>query len=784
MWRLLCWNDSNESVLSKRDQYKIDPVNAKTQTRLFRCLKYTNTIFGLIVQKKPPKLYGPQRPPSSTHKKKPTLSFFSKLRLVIFRQLFSSLFKRKAKGTPLFSPKSSQSKKMGGGFSVKWILFKTFATLFIWLGCIGAIGILWFSYDLPDINSLQASVRKPGVTIQAQDGTIIGTYGDLYEDMVKINELPPYVPQAFMSIEDRRFFSHFGLDVIGLIRAAYTNYKANRVVQGGSTLTQQLAKNFLFTQGMYDIRDRSLRRKIQEAIMALWLEWKFTKEQIFTMYLNRVYFGAGTYGIEAASRKYFNKSSRQLTVYEAAVIAGLLKAPSRYSPTNNLQKSRERATVVLTQMVDAGYIKSVEEYLHQQDQTPQEAISLEGGRFFADWIYETLPGLIGAYNQDLIVLTTFDPQIQKHAETATQQTMEKMAKEMKTTEIALVAMTPAGAVKAMIGGMNYGKSKYNRATQALRQPGSSFKAFIYLAGLEAGLSPDTLISDGPITIGNWSPKNFRKYNAVGEVSMRQALTKSVNTATVRIAMQVGAKKIGAVAQRLGITSDMIPDMSICLGTTEVTLLELTSAYATFANKGKSVWAYGVTEIRNRSGEILYQRENTDEEQVISPKHVRQMNDMLINVVSNGTGRAARLKCTSPDNKQSTSIELAGKTGSNADRDAWFMGFTKDLVAGIWTGNDNNAPMNKNSTGARIPANTFSAFMTPIACQHPPEDSLVTQAEGESDSEDSEEMSAESLIADQAKAGDTVSSTNGPSIFDEPATDPVAFEELLNQSAQE
>lgn len=686
----------------------------------------------------------------------------------------------------MFVPKSSRSKK-GGGFSVKWILFKTFATLFIWLGCIGAVGILWFSYDLPDVNSLQASVRKPGVTIQAQDGTVIGTYGDLYEDMVKINELPPYVPQAFMAIEDRRFFSHFGLDVIGLVRAAYTNYKANRVVQGGSTLTQQLAKNFLFTQGMYDIRDRSLRRKIQEAIMALWLEWKFSKDQIFTMYLNRVYFGAGTYGIEAASRKYFNKSARQLTVYEAAMIAGLLKAPSRYSPTNNLQKSRERATVVLSQMVEAGYIKSVEEYLHQQDQSSPEIVDLEGGRFFADWIYEGLPALVGAYNQDLIVLTTFDPQLQKHAEAATKATMEKMAKEMKATEIALVAMTPAGAVKAMIGGMNYSKSKYNRATQALRQPGSAFKPFIYLAGLEAGMSPDTMISDGPITVGNWSPKNFRKYITVGELSMRQALTKSVNTATVRIAMQVGARKIGAVAQRLGITSDMIPDMSICLGTTEVTLLELTSAYATFANKGKSVWPYGVTEIRNRNGDILYQRENTDEDQVISPKHVRQMNDMLINVVSHGTGRAARLKCAPADKSdKGPTVELAGKTGSNADRDAWFMGFTKDLVAGIWTGNDNNAPMNKNSTGARIPANTFSAFMSPIACDTPPEESLLAKGEGEPEAAESGDIeeSAESVISNNGGPEDVIYSNINPSVFDEPASESAAFETLLNQAAQE
>lgn len=745
------------------------------------------------MQKKPPKLYGTERPTFSTRKKKSRSFNLPKFNFGGIGKLLISLFSGKKANNSSQSPKPPR-KKGNDNFSIKWVIFKTFATLFIWLGCIGAIGILWFSYDLPDINRLQMSVRKPSVTIQAKDGSIINTYGDLYEDMVKINELPPYVPQAFMAIEDRRFFSHFGVDLIGLVRAAYTNYKANRVVQGGSTLTQQLAKNFLFTQGMYEISDRSLRRKVQEAIMALWLEWKFTKEQIFTMYLNRVYFGAGTYGIEAAATKYFNKSARQLTVYEAAVIAGLLKAPSRYSPTNSPQKARERATVVLHQMVDAGYIKSVDEYLHQQDQAQQEQINLQGGRFFADWIYETIPGLIGAYDQDLVVLTTFDPQIQKYAEDATKSTMERMAKDLKTSEISLVAMTPTGAVRAMIGGMNYNKSQYNRATQALRQPGSSFKPFIYLAGLESGITPETIFSDAPITVGKWSPKNFRTYQSVGELSMRQALTKSVNTVTVRIATEVGAKKIANVARRLGITSDMIQDMSISLGTTEVTLLELVSAYATFANKGKSVWPYGIVEIRNRNGDILYQREADAEDQVIEPKYVRQMNDMLLNVVNHGTGRRARLKCPVPgklDKKgepvtETPAIEVAGKTGSNGDYDAWFVGFTPDLVAGIWTGNDNNTPMHKNSTGSRLPAETFSAFMSPIACAIPPEGSLLPSVSDEEAMEaEAAEESAEAVIANEAKTPDVVYSTKPPAIFDQQTPDDKhAFDDLLSQAAEE
>lgn len=760
------------------------------------------------MSKKPPKLYGIDRPTFSTPKKKPRSFRLPKISLGGIWKTLSFLLAKKKTNNPnrASRPSKPSKKKSPNKFSIKWIIFKTFATLFIWLGCIAAIGILWFSYDLPDVNRLQISVRKPSVTIQAKDGSVIGTYGDLYEEMVKISELPPYVPQAFMAIEDRRFFSHFGVDLIGVVRAIYTNYKANRVVQGASTLTQQLAKNFLFTQGMYEASDRSLRRKIQEAIMALWLEWKFTKEQIFTMYLNRVYFGAGTYGIEAASRKYFNKSARQLAVYEAAVIAGLLKAPSRYSPTNSPQKARERATVVLHQMVDAGYIKSVEEYLQQQDQAPQDSINLQGGRFFADWIFETIPGLVGAYDQDLVVLTTFDPQIQKYAEDATKSTMERMAKDLKTTEISLVAMTPGGAVKAMIGGMNYSKSQYNRATQALRQPGSSFKPFIYLAGLEIGMTPETTFSDGPITVGKWSPKNFRTYRSVGELTMSQALMKSVNTVTVRIAMEVGAQKIANVARRLGITSDMIQDLSISLGTTEVTLLELVSAYATFANKGKSVWAYGIVEIRNRNGDILYQREADTEDQVIEPQHVHQMNEMLLNVVRHGTGRRAQLKCPTPGGKTTKKgepitytpdIQVAGKTGSNGDYDAWFVGFTPELVAGIWTGNDNNSPMHKNSTGSRLPAETFSAFMSPVACSISSTESLLSPLHGEeattleaaaqieAESAETESKFVEALIDNAAKTPDVVYSTRGDSILeDSTADDKRAFEDLLNQAAQE
>lgn len=655
------------------------------------------------------KLYNREGRPytsSSYESKGPNLSQF----FISLGTRLKGLFTHSPQKQPSQNKKKSTKKRK---ISFRWVFLKVFISLFIWGACAGVLGVLWFSYDLPNIEKLQLSVRKPGVTIQAADGSIIGTYGDLYEDMVKISQLPSYVPQAVMSIEDRRFYYHFGVDVIGLIRAAYTNYKAERVVQGGSTLTQQLAKNFLMTQGMYDNNDRSLRRKIQEVILAIWLESKFTKEQILTIYLNRVYFGAGTYGIDAAARKYFHKPARLLTVYEAAVIAGLLKAPSKYSPAHHPVRARQRATLVLAQMAEEGYISSAAEYLKQQDDHAQTTvIDDQGSRFFADWAYETIPSLIGDYDQDLVVITTLDLRIQKHAEEATKKMMGEMGAQMKASEISLVAMTPQGAVKSMIGGVSYGKSQFNRSTQALRQPGSAFKPFVYLAALEAGYTPQSMVSDEPVSIGKWSPKNFRKYQASedGEISLMQALTKSVNTVTVRLAQQVGGAKIAHVAQRLGITSEMMTDLSIALGTTEVTLVELVSAYATFANKGHSVWPYCVVEIRNRAGEILYQRQDVSEAPVIAEKNVHQMVTMLTSVIDHGTGRAAKL-----------SVPVAGKTGSNADKDAWFVGFTSELVAGVWVGNDNpRISMKKESTGGRLPAKTWAEFMKAVIVDNPPQ----------------------------------------------------------------
>jgi len=592
-------------------------------------------------------------------------------------------------------------------------LLKSFLFLAIWGTIFCGFTLVWFTYDLPSISKLQMAVRKPSITVQAQDGKIIGTYGDLYEDMIRVRDLPPYVPQAFLAIEDRRFYSHFGVDIIGIVRAAYTNYRADRVVQGGSSITQQLAKNFLVTQGLFGPNDRSLRRKVQEALMAVWLEWHFSKDQILTIYLNRVYFGAGTFGIDAASRKYFGKSAKQLSVLEAAIIAGLLKAPSRYSPAYHPQRALDRAKIVLQQMVDAGFLANTQSYMEESKAiiTNKETGGNQGVRFFTDWIYETVPNYVSVDDQDLVVVTTLETSLQEKAERAGLEKFAEMAKELGTTELGIVLLTPGGAVKAMVGGVDYTQNQYNHVAQAKRQPGSAFKVFIYLAALEAGLSPETLVSDTPFSIGKWSPRNFRTYHPQGEISMEQSFARSVNAGTIRFAQHVGPPRIAALAHRLGITSPISNDLSIALGTCETTLLELTGAFATIANQGRGVWPYAILEIRDREGHVLYRRQEVAEKSLIAPLQLQQIRRLLTAVVTTGTGRAAQI-----------GVPIAGKTGSNGDRDAWFIGYVLGeggLVGGVWTGNDDCKPMKKQSTGGRLPARVWSAVMKEVIKDLPP-----------------------------------------------------------------
>lgn len=564
----------------------------------------------------------------------------------------------------------------------------------IWAGVAGASVVAYFAYDLPDVSQVAQAERRPAVTVLAADGSTIERYGDIHGTTINAADLPPHLVHAVLATEDRRFFSHFGIDPIGLVRAAFVNFQAGRVVQGGSTITQQLAKNLFLTP------DRTMGRKVQEAILAIWLERTYSKNQILTAYLNRVYLGAGTYGVDAAAQTYFNKPATEVNLREAAILAGLLKAPSRYSPAANPDRAAERAGVVIAAMLDAGYITQADiEAMRAAPPMPRRKPEGDGDRYFADWVADQIVGFIGKEHDDITVHTTMDRRLQQAAERRLEASLSGAGLAARAEQGALVALSPDGAVRALIGGSSYAESQFNRATQALRQPGSAFKPLVFLAALENGMAADTLVDDAPIRIDGWQPANFEK-GFHGPMPLRDALAHSVNTAAIRVLDRTGVEPVATLARRLGITSPMGKDLSLALGTSEVTLLELTGAYTAFANGGRAVWPYAVTRIEDRAGRVLYQRRGSaGATPVIDPADLAELNRMLMAVVEYGTGKSAKLDRMT-----------AGKTGTSQEyRDAWFVGFTADYVAGVWLGNDDNQPM-KRVTGGGLPARIWRDFM--------------------------------------------------------------------------
>jgi penicillin-binding protein 1A len=573
-------------------------------------------------------------------------------------------------------------------------LTKICVLLCLWTVILGAVVLGYFALTLPDTGELTRAQRRPSVTILAADGSLLTTYGDLFGQPLTLREMSPYLPKAVIAIEDRRFYSHFGIDPIGLVRASFANLSAGHVVQGGSTITQQLAKNLFLTP------ERSLTRKIQESLLALWLEHRFTKGQILEIYLNRVYLGAGTYGVDAAAHRYFNKSAKQTNLYESAAIAGLLKAPTRLNPTRDRDKAAARTAQVLAKMIEAGFVTDKEIAAASKAGASLAAVAVNrpGTRYFADWVAEQLADFADAGNRDLTVVTTLDPRMQAEAEATITDIIAREGSKIAVRQGALVAMSPDGAVRAMVGGRDYNESQFNRATQAQRQPGSAFKPFVYLAGLEAGLRPFDQFTDAPIRVGTWQPRDYTgRYQ--GEMTLAEGLAQSINTIAVQVAQRAGIRNVVAVAHRLGISSELAPEMSLALGTNEVNLLELVSAYAPFANGGNGVWPHGIAEIRDGTRKIVFRRTGSGLGQVVNPELAGTMNEMLSAVIGHGTGRSAALP-----------RPAAGKTGTTQDyRDAWFIGYTADLVAGVWLGNDDNAAMNK-VTGGSLPAETWRRFM--------------------------------------------------------------------------
>ena len=563
----------------------------------------------------------------------------------------------------------------------------------IWLGVGVAALLAFFAADLPSTEGLWRQERTHAVTLLDANGRVIARRGIDSGLPVTLQDLPPFVPQAVLASEDRRYYSHFGLDPWGLARAAWVNMEAGRVVQGGSTITQQLAKNLFLKP------ERTYSRKIQEALLAVYLEMSFSKDEILALYLNRVYFGAGAYGIDAAARRYFNKPASKLTLIEAAILAGLLKAPTRYSPVNGIELAQERAGLVLAAMVDVGFISADERDTALRTR-PKLATGAEiqGNQYFADWVMEQLPGLVGRPDSDLVVDTTLDLNMQRSAEDAVIKTLR--AKATGSEQGALVAMTTDGAVRAMVGGRSYMMSEFNRATQAKRQPGSAFKPFVFLTALEAGRSPSSHVVDAPVTYRGWTPENYSEKHE-GEMTMTEALSRSVNTVAVRLCLELGPESVAQTARRMGIVSDLAAVPSLALGTSEVTLAELANAYVPFATGGRGAIAHGVKRVSAIGGEVLYERTGSGLGQLVSAQAAGAMNRMLSEAMRSGTGKAAAM----------SSRPAAGKTGTSQDfKDAWFIGYTRQLVAGVWVGNDNNVPMGKAIRGGTLPAAMWKSFM--------------------------------------------------------------------------
>lgn len=545
--------------------------------------------------------------------------------------------------------------------------------------------LLYCVLTLPDIDQAVARTRQPSTTITAENGNEVKTFGSVYSEVIRLNELPSYVPDAIISTEDRRFYAHFGFDIVAFTRAMLTNIFMGRYAQGGSTITQQVAKNLFLTS------QKNIKRKTQELLLAFWLEHKFSKEQILTLYLNRVYLGAGTYGIEAASQKYFQKSSRDMNLLEAAIIAGMLKAPSRYNPIASAERAKARAKVVLQNMVNNDALTERQmKYALTLPVGEDKSYKVQGADYFADWVYREVNDYIGERDNDIYVYTTLDQKIQENAEKILRKAV-LAAKNRNVSEGAVVVLNKSGEVKAMVGGIDYRKSQFNRAVTALRQPGSAFKPFVYLTALQNGWKREDRIDDVPLSIGKWKPENYdKKYH--GSVTLEEALMKSLNLATVNLSESLSRKDIIRTAKKMGISTPVENTPSLALGTFEVKVIDMAAAYSAIANGGYATWPHAIKEVYTRDGYQLYQREADTENRILDAGAVKDLTKMLEKVISQGTGRRAKIPGFA-----------AGKTGTTQDyRDAWFVGFTDEYVIAVWVGNDDNSPM-KGVTGGTLPA---------------------------------------------------------------------------------
>jgi penicillin-binding protein 1A len=548
--------------------------------------------------------------------------------------------------------------------------------------------------DVPLDGDLYALNRPPAFIFKDAEGNTLGRTGAASGERLRLKEMPAYLPAAFLAMEDRRFYDHGGIDYRGFLRAAYANIRARRIVQGGSTITQQLAKSIFLSPR------RTIERKLEEMAVAREIEARFTKDEILELYLNRIYLGSGAYGVDGAARVYFGKSAREVTLAEAAMLASLTTAPSVFSPHRDLLRAQTRAGRVLNAMVEIGAItKDEADAARSRPALVLDQTHNVTRNYFFDAAAEEAQRLVPKGSGDLVIVTTMDPRLQDAANEAVMRILNRSGKNARASQAALAAMDTTGAVRALVGGRNYADSTFNRATQARRQPGSAFKPFVYLAAFEHGMGPYSERTDKPIRIGDYTPENYgRSYG--GRMTLRRALVRSVNTVAVQLLDEVSAETVIATAHRLGIDSPMRIQPSLALGSSEVSPLELTGAYATFPTNGMRVDPYMVEEIRSVDGRVLYRHQPKPQRRVIDETKAQWMNALLYDVVQSGTGTAAHVP----------GHEVAGKTGTNSEfRDAWFVGYSAEMVTGVWVGNDDYSPM-VDVTGGELPAEIWSRFM--------------------------------------------------------------------------
>ena len=558
-----------------------------------------------------------------------------------------------------------------------------------------AVAVGLAAASLPDFEELKSSPNGQTVQVHAADGSVIVALGPSYGQWLPFAQIPPVMPDAMVAVEDRRFYHHVGIDPIGIARALYVNTRRGGNVQGASTITQQLARNVFLTNS------RTFARKFREMILSLALEWKFSKKQILELYLNKVYFGGGAYGIDAASRRFFGHSAAELSLPEAAVIAGLVKAPSHYSPSADIEAARGRASVVIKTMLETGTITARQA---QEADTRTVRIAPQprqnSVRYFTDWALAQLDTMIDETQAPIDVWTTLDLNMQRAADAAIN------ANAPKGSQGALVAVDQDGSVRAMVGGRDYISSIYNRATQAVRQPGSAFKLFVYLSALEAGHTPDELIDAGPVTINGWSPRNSES-GAFGQVTLRTAFARSFNTAAARLGEEVGFPTIADMARRFGITTPINTQPAMVLGTADVRVIDMVRAFASVGNQGVAVVPYGIIRVTSGQGRVLYEHQGAEPRVLVAPWVASQMIDMMRATVEQGTGHAAAI-----------GRPIAGKTGTtSSNKDGWFLGFSSGLTAGVWMGRDDNRPV-PGLQGGHAPARAFADFMRVALAKRP------------------------------------------------------------------